>query len=145
MTNTARMPPAAALLGYGGLIPFAGAALAVVLDIQTALALTVFIAYSATILAFLGGMQWGLAFHLGPSGFRERLVVGVLPSLLAWVCLLLGGSGALVLLAAGFIAIYAYDLVRNLAALPAWVARLRLHLTAGVVICHLGVLIAGGA
>jgi hypothetical protein len=144
MTETVRMPTVAALLGYGGLIPFAAAAIAVVLDLQTTSAVAVFSAYSATILAFLGGIQWGLAFHLGPDRLHERLIVGVIPSLLAWVALLLGATAGLIVLTAGFLAVYAYDRVRNLPALPAWFGRLRLHLTAGVAICHLAVLVANG-
>lgn len=139
MTQSEPMPCVAAGLGYGGLVPFVAAALAVVAGFEY-IAGEAFIAYSAVILAFLGGIQWGLAFHLGGDTFNERLAVGVTPSLLAWVALLLPFGGGVALLALGFLAIYAYDRYRNAPALPAWFGRLRWRLTVVVFVCHIAVL-----
>lgn len=91
------------LLGYSGLIPFAGlSAVSWLLDgPQQTQVLFALLAYGATILAFLGAIHWGLALRepLAPSA--GLLVWGVAPSLLAWVALMAGGTGGLWLIAAG--------------------------------------------
>lgn len=139
MNQSEPMPCVAAGLGYGGLVPFVAAAIAVVTGFEH-IGGEAFIAYGAVILAFLGGIQWGLAFHLGGDAFSERLAVGVTPGLLAWVALLLPFATGVALLAVGFLAIYAYDRYRNAPALPAWFGRLRGRLTVVVFVCHLAVL-----
>ena len=66
------------------------------------------VAYGAVILAFLGGVHWGFALP-EPSGRgeRARLVLGVVPSLVGWVALLLlvcvDSAAGLGLLLVGFI------------------------------------------
>lgn len=142
MAQDHSMPPAAATLGYAGLIPFAVTALGVAAGLAAQSMAMAFTAYAATILAFLGGMQWGLAFHFGAERRCERLAVGVMPSLVAWLCLLLPTPAAVALLAVGFGGIHGYDEVRNIPALPGWFARLRRHLTGGVLVCHVGMLAA---
>ena len=84
------LPAPARLLGPAGLIPFAGLAIGVWAGLPgagPALA-----AYGATILAFLGAVHWGLALA-APAAERGadwgRLGLGVVPSLIAWVALLL--------------------------------------------------------
>ena len=84
------LPPPARLLGPAGLIPFAALAIGIWAGMPgagTALA-----AYGATILAFLGAVHWGLALA-APATERGadwgRLGLGVVPSLIAWVALLL--------------------------------------------------------
>ena len=84
------LPAPARLLGPAGLIPFAGLAIGVWAGLPgagPALA-----AYGATILAFLGAVHWGLALA-APAAERgadwARLGLGVVPSLIAWVALLL--------------------------------------------------------
>ena len=101
-----RLPMLAAVLGLAGLVPFvACGVLAVGQDgDRAAFAL---VAYGAVILAFLGGVHWGFALE-EPSGRaeRSRLGLGVLPSLVGWVALLLAiavdAAAALGLLIAGF-------------------------------------------
>lgn len=136
MTQSVPMPSVAAGLGYAGLIPFVVTAAAIVAGVER-FGSEAFIAYGAAILAFLGGVQWGLAFHFGGDAFNERLAVGVTPSLAAWVALLLPFSASAILLALGFVAIYAYDRLRNIPHLPAWFGKLRWRLTAVVFACHL--------
>ena len=87
------------------------------------------------ILSFLGGIHWGLAIGQGGPSYR-RLGVGVAPSLVGWVALLLGAAG-LLLLAAAFVAVLGLDvqLTRDGMA-PAWFPRLAV-LTAAVVLCLL--------
>ena len=137
------MPRSAAILGYAGLLPFGAAIAALLLDWHSQLALTVFTSYGAAILAFLGGLQWGLALFLDDARFSQRLIAGVIPPLLAWLAVLAPAVAALPMLAAGFIGVYLYDRRCNAPALPNWYGRLRLHLSAGVVVCHVVALLAG--
>lgn len=103
-TLTPRFPPppvprSVLALGYGGLLPFVAGAIAVWAvgadaryDVALALA-----AYAATIVSFLGGIHWGLAFrHAAPP--PRLLWWGVLPSLVAWLALLLHPALGLVVL-----------------------------------------------
>jgi hypothetical protein len=94
------LPAPARLLGPAGLIPFAALSIGIWAGIPgagPALA-----AYGATILAFLGAVHWGLALA-APAAERGadwgRLGLGVVPSLLAWVALLLPLPAGLGLLA----------------------------------------------
>jgi hypothetical protein len=102
---------AALALGYGGLLPFVGGAAWLLVgpaDTQ-ALAARVLVAYAATIVAFLGGIHWGLAFAAPGGPPTARLAWGVLPSLVAWPALLLAPGAGLALLAAMLVLCYAVD------------------------------------
>ena len=96
---SAPAPPARALqLGYAGLLPFVlGAALVWLVDAQAhpyaTLALS---AYAGVIVSFLGGIHWGLAMRQ-PAPPLPLFVWGVVPSLLAWVALVMPASAGLVL------------------------------------------------
>ena len=143
MQQTTRLPRAAAVLGYGGLVPFIAGAVAVWPPaIDPAMVARVFTAYGAAILAFLGGLQWGIALLVRDERFGERLAVGVLPALVAWVALLLPLPAGPLLLAAAFVALLAWERQRAPTELPSWLGRLRLQLTAVVVACHVIVVIA---
>ena len=88
----ATAPPAwANWLGAGGLIPFVVLALAHWWPasgqqgaISHALA-----SYGATIASFLGAIHWGLAMRDLPGAGAGPYLWGVMPSLLAWLALLL--------------------------------------------------------
>jgi hypothetical protein len=87
------------------------------------------VGYAATIASFLGAIHWGLAMRGSRAGTTGPLVWGVLPSLLAWVALLMPPIPALVLLALLLLACYGVD--RRLYAqqrVPQWLG-LRLTLT----------------
>ena len=90
-------------LGYGGLIPFVSLAVAVWLlgGADRSRVLFALVAYGATILSFLGAIHWGLAMRdaFGPS--VGLLLWGVVPSLLAWLAMLLAPALGLGLLIAG--------------------------------------------
>lgn len=117
--NTAVVNPAAASsgpntmalrLGYAGLLPFVGGALLVWLVREeahpyVALALA---AYGAVIASFLGGIHWGLAFREAdpPSAW---LAWGVVPSLLAWVAVIMPPSAGLVILGVLLLVCYGVD------------------------------------
>ncbi len=101
----------AQVLGYGGLLPFVGLALGVwfLAPGQQAQAAQTLLAYSASILSFLGAIHWGLTMR-NPSGpSTGRLVWGVLPSLMAWLALLLSAPVGLLLIAILLWACFATD------------------------------------
>ena len=98
-------------LGYGGLIPFVSLAVAVWQPggADRSRVLFALVAYGATILSFLGAIHWGLAMRdaFGPS--VGLLLWGVVPSLLAWLAMLLAPAIGLGLLIAGLWACYGVD------------------------------------
>jgi len=92
------------LLGLAGLLPFAAAALGshAAPDSWQGFARGALIAYGAVILSFLGAVHWGLALRAPPEEqpfAMARLLLGVVPALLAWIALLLPDVFSLTLLA----------------------------------------------
>lgn len=124
------------LLGYAGLIPFIGLALASALAQEPFKASAAFalLAYGASILSFLGAIHWGLALREPDGPPIALLAWGVLPSLLAWVALLIGADRGLYVLTAGLWACWAVDRsAYPRFGLQTWLAmRLRLTLIASV-------------
>jgi len=98
------------LLGYGGLAPFIGlSALSfMVSPAQRPAVVFSLLAYSATIISFLGAIHWGLTMVENiPS--KQQLVWGVVPSLLAWISLMVQGEWGLLLVAAVLLMCLAID------------------------------------
>jgi len=99
--------------------------------------------YSATILAFMGGIHWGLAIgvrgdHRGEDQMRLQLVASVLPSLIAWLALLMPMTQGITTMAVAFLLLFAGDILavkRGWA--PIWYPKLRMPLTVVVVLCLL--------
>ena len=89
-------------LGFGGLIPFVGLAVALWLAPPGGwpLAGMALLGYGATISSFLGAIHWGVSMRDGPEQCVPSLLWGVVPSLLGWVGLLLGPAPGLLLIAA---------------------------------------------
>jgi hypothetical protein len=127
------IPPLARPLGFAGLVPFAG--LAVLSLAGVAWAPAAIAAYGATILAFLGAVHWGFALRALPGedfAAAPRFVLGVLPSLVAWVALLLPLPAGLWLLALGILATAVVETAAARRGLvPAGYLRLRWWLSAG--------------
>ncbi|WP_203074215.1 DUF3429 domain-containing protein [Falsiroseomonas ponticola] len=127
------LPPSALVLGAAGLLPFLGLALASILAFGWAA--PALAAYGAAILAFLGAVHWGLALRApeSESGAElPRLALGVVPSLIAWVALLLPLRPGLALLAVAILATAAAEArgaARGL--VPPAYMRLRWALSAG--------------
>jgi Protein of unknown function (DUF3429) len=98
MPPQGRVPsPLALKLGYAGLAPFVLGALLVWLVNDAAhpyvtLALS---AYAALIVSFLGGIHWGIGFQL-PAPPPTLFAWGVLPSLAAWLAVVMPPSAGLV-------------------------------------------------
>lgn len=126
------------VLGYAGLIPFVAATAAPWLGIIThAFAHTILLAYAAAILSFMAGIQWGLAMAHNQLTYA-RLGISVIPALIAWAALLLGGNIGLLLMAATFAGLLVYDLQLVAAGLAEdWYPKLRWPLTIIVVACLL--------
>ena len=105
------LPTIAMLLGIAGLIPFAVCGLGALANAppNDEYALLGLIAYGAVILAFLGGVHWGFGLDaVAPADIqRARFGLGVLPSLIGWVALLVAFVGfprsALAVVVLGFL------------------------------------------
>lgn len=148
-TDTAsnpRIPTVALTLGLAGLIPFVGAALLSLTGTRFAdIATTALVAYGAVILSFLGGVRWGAVLHDPPALAKfGPLTWSILPSLLAWVALLLPPSPSITLLLAGLVGQYLLDRKgTHTNQLPAWYLRLRTLLTTGAGLSLLIALVGG--
>ena len=115
MTATAQRGPSqwALGLGYAGLIPFVGLVLAIWFSDASdrVRSLAALLAYSATILSFLGAIHWGLVMPTAVKQSKALLAWGVAPSLFAWVGLLLSPAAGLWLVAAALWACFMVDRV----------------------------------
>ena len=100
-------------LGYAGLVPFAlGCALIWLigdrdLDQHTFVSLALS-AYAGLVIAFLGGIHWGLSFARGLAG-RQPLVWGISAVLLGWLGVLMPPYAGLALHGGVLIACYLVD------------------------------------
>ena len=121
-------------LGYAGLIPFFAAAIGHSAGLPTR---PLGLAYAAVILSFLGGIQWGTAL-LAPVDYgarSRRFVASVMPSLMAWVALILPSPFAQALLLGGFGGQWLYDQKHALESnWPPGFVELRTHLTLGAIL-----------
>ena len=105
--------PIAARLAHAGLIPFGLGALLVWLIGDRSMEAHSFVtfalsAYAALVVSFLGGIYWGLAFRQSiPS--PQPFVWGVVPSLVAWVAVVMPAYAGLVLHGVMLIVCYLVD------------------------------------
>lgn len=148
MSTLKDAPASAILLGFGGLIPFVGGAIALALGgplaLQAAVGLPV---YAAVILSFLAGSRWGgeLVLH-GDDPRPGILILAIALSLSGWLAVIIqvwngpnlpfnGELAGWVLLMAGFLVQYLWDrsAIRG-ATFPGWYDPLRLLLTVGAVL-----------
>ena len=148
-TSSLPMPKVTYALGAAGLIPFIACAIAAMTPGSYQVpAFGALLAYAAVILAFLGGVHWGLVWGEAPPS-REapaRLGLGTVPSLIGWAGLALAGAGfgdlALAVLIAGFGATMAVEQRWGKAGLiPARYLRLRWALSLVVVVVLVTVLV----
>ena len=102
--------PAAWRLGHAGLLPFIGGALLVWLVWPDAhpYATAALSAYAAVIVSFLGGIHWGIAMR-EPQPPTGLFVWGIVPSLVAWVAVVMPPYAGLVVHGAMLSACYAVD------------------------------------
>jgi hypothetical protein len=103
--------PTISRLGYAGLVPFVMLPCLMWL-INPELLPFVSIAlggYAAAIVSFLGGVHWGIGFMKGDAAPRFHFIWGVVPSLLAWLALMMPAPGALPLLGLVIVVCYLVD------------------------------------
>jgi hypothetical protein len=135
-------PPISALvLGWAGVLPFWGLALALATGLDLPVIgdeASALVSYGAIILSFMAGVHWGLAMRApdAPAGPRATglLAISVVPAIIAWFATLAPASAAIVILAVFFLVLLPVDLWaigERLA--PTWYRPLRLQLTAAVV------------
>jgi hypothetical protein len=97
-------------LGWAGLVPFVSGALLVWLvrdDARPYVTLSLS-AYAAVIVSFLGGIHWGMVLRQ-PLPDTRMLVWGVLPSLVAWLGVMMKPGAGLVIAATMLLVCYAVD------------------------------------
>jgi len=134
-------PNALALrLGHAGLLPFvAGALLAWLVrpDVHPYVA-NMLSAYAAVIVSFLGAIHWALGMR-SPAPAPARFIWGVLPSLVAWVAVVMPPYAGLVVHGAMLVGCYLVDRrVYPAEGLAGWLT-LRFRLTAVASLsCFLG-------
>lgn len=103
--------PSARQLGFAGLIPFVGLAMALWLsppESRPWLSMAL-LGYGASIASFLGAIHWGLVMRGDSPRNATSLIWGVMPSLLAWLALLLGQATGVLLILGLLCACYAVD------------------------------------
>ena len=133
-------------LGYAGLIPFVGLALALFVSAQSRHSsgpwLIIFmVAYGAVILSFVGALHWALCLQRDELG-AGWLAWSVVPSIIGWAALcgvvVMNGSFSqqkwiVVGMATGFIAQLMADFrmrrILSASVWPDWFMRLRVNLT----------------
>ncbi|KQT44549.1 hypothetical protein ASG43_14580 [Aureimonas sp. Leaf454] len=128
------------ILGIGGLIPFVvGTALVLSNsgimaqpDLEFAVS-----AYAAVILSFLGGIRWGAALNETGRQSPVTVALSVLPSIAAWVMVLIPAPWNFVGFALAFIVQGVWDVtaIRDGRIRTPWFARVRLVLTIVVGAC----------
>ncbi|MGB3407122.1 MAG: DUF3429 domain-containing protein [Jannaschia sp.] len=144
------IPRSALVLGLAGLLPFVWGV--VTMWSPEAARLTigwvgprftgpyVGLFYGSVILSFMSGVLWGFATRAEGAIAASGYALSVLPAL--WAFLMTGGGpvAASISLIAGFVGLLGLDwLFWNQGLAPAWWMKLRLILTAGVVVCLLPV------
>ncbi len=146
------IPRAPLLLGLAGLLPFLWGALTLYSEGAARLTLDtvgprftgpfVMLQYGTIILAFMSGVLWGFATKAEGAVAASGYGLSVVPAL--WAFFFVGGGpvSAAVYLVAGFVGLLGLDWMfwrQGLA--PHWWMRLRLLLTAVVVVCLLTVVV----
>jgi glutaredoxin len=123
------------LLGFAGLLPFAGGLLALaVMGIESSAgvwAAQALLAYGAIILSFIGAIHWGRGIEKGGVQSKGLMTLSVLPALIAWVALLIPLNHGLLLLITAFLGMWWFD--RHAYRSLPWLRELRGRLTGGVV------------
>ncbi|XP_011613377.1 transmembrane protein 69-like [Takifugu rubripes] len=145
MRDLWKSPKPALTLGFAGLIPFVTPVLIMgVREIYCPELAYAQLAYGASILSFLGGARWGFALPESSPAQPDwiNLANSVIPSLLAWMTMLMSDSvtPALTMLIMGLGISLHYDL-SLLPTYPSWFKALRAVLTTVAFFSLVGTLI----
>ncbi|XP_047443174.1 transmembrane protein 69-like [Mugil cephalus] len=148
MKHLWKSPKPALILGFTGLIPFVSPTLfmAATENFYPELAYAQ-VAYAASIVSFLGGARWGFALPDSSPAKPDwiNLANSVVPSLLAWVTMLLTDSitvaATMVVMALGISLHYDLSLLPTY---PSWFKAMRAVLTVVAFFSLLGTLIMNG-
>ena len=139
--NSNGIPALALWLGVSGLLPFVVVACLSFFGapVSSATAVYALIAYGAVILSFLGGVHWGVALTRGqtngPASQAVWYLISVAPSLVAWLALLLAPVPGLLILAVSFLVMIMVDVhAARVEQVPIWYPRLRVRLSAVVIL-----------
>ena len=146
MTDDARIPRSALLLGIAGLIPFVWSA---VTDLSPALSARaaevlspMFLAgyvgmtYGTVILSFMSGVLWGFATKTEGRQAAVAYTLSVIPALWAFFMVSDASETSRIFLAAGFVGLLLLDAMFQAWGLaPRWWLRLRVMLTVVVLGC----------
>ena len=124
------------LLGYGGALPFLGLAACTYFKVALPGVSPVegLLTYGAVILSFVGALHWGVVMAqqeaIAPRAALTLYSWSVMPALIAWAALLMPDRVGATVIALCFVACWRIDMqVIKSGLWPAWMARLRLHLT----------------
>lgn len=145
--NSRDIPPAALVIGWLGVVPFAVLATGIIAGEPTHAAwfMDTLHAYAMIILSFMGGAQWGLTvLRTNETDLQKTLSfsASVVPALIAFATVPLQPTVALSILIAGFLALLIYDLWSiKRGHSPRWYGALRLQLTIAVILWIGGALI----
>jgi hypothetical protein len=136
----------AKILGYAGLIPFVIFSIASWISLPVVDdAVVILIAYAAVILTFIGAVHWGVVMSNNDDQHSMHLLASVVPSLVAWIALLIPVIPALIVLLLGFIIHILYDWsMHKKLVFPEWYLPMRVRLTSVVSICLVASIIATG-
>lgn len=123
------------IIGYCGLIPFVGLSVFYsMLDDprRASFVLSALMAYAAIILSFVGAIHWGRSLH-EPHMVRSNLlqIISIIPTLMAWVALLMPPQIGLVVLIIGFAILYLFDRLQYRELY--WMQKIRFNLSMGVI------------
>ncbi|MBY0355403.1 MAG: DUF3429 domain-containing protein [Rickettsiales bacterium] len=131
-------------LSIAGLVPFIGLTLTQ-LATPSPDTLHALLAYAAVILAFLGGIQWGIGMRIDGDSKQSSWVMGlsIFPSLIAWAALLQSSEILGILMAvAGLLSALAVDYyLHRMEVLTDWFWAMRWRISALAVSCLLLALI----
>ena len=141
MRSIDNLPVSAVLLGWAGVLPFAGMSLALLLGFPShGIRLEpMLVSYAAIILSFMGGIHWGLAMkspdNCSFAGSSLHYVLSVIPALIGWAAVAIEAY-AFAVLSVAFCTLLFLDMAwASGRCAPAWYGRLRLQLTAAVLLC----------
>ncbi|MFK7816607.1 MAG: DUF3429 domain-containing protein [Gammaproteobacteria bacterium] len=123
-------------LGYLGLLPFMVSGLLAWIPEYHHFAIKSITIYAAVIVTFIGGVHWGLAMQASKTSndrddpsIRNQFIFSVIPSLVAWLAVIMAQPYTLIILAICFVSFWYWEKTTYNKALENWYITLRNQLT----------------